>query len=279
MQIDHTPSLSREKDMRLLNQIRHYSGAVIRGIISGRLFTTAGIYLRHRRLENQVLGRIELKVAGGPFAGMHYVRIPAAHALIPKLLGSFEQEIHPFVERAVASNMEIILNVGSAEGYYAVGMALRLPKSQVYAYDIDDRARDLCAGLVAANGVADRVHVRGLCDVAELNARLRPDQKTLIVVDCEGCESDILDPEAAPGLRTATILVEIHDFGSTQHGLTIRQRFAATHDLSVLSAVPADEDRHPELSFISREHRLTLLTERKGPQDWYYLVPRTAPGY
>lgn len=91
--------------MSLFNQVRHYAGAVVRGLVSGRLFQVAGTYWRHRRIEAQVVGRLGLDVRGGPFAGMRYIRIPSADSIVSKLTGLYEREIHGFVEQAIATRL------------------------------------------------------------------------------------------------------------------------------------------------------------------------------
>ena len=104
----------------------------------------------------------ELTVRHGPFAGMRY---PAAEsvgsALFPKLLGSYEQELHPWVERLCHNHYTEVVDVGCAEGYYAVGLALRLPGARVYAFDVSPHAMRRCADMARLNGVLDRVTIGG----------------------------------------------------------------------------------------------------------------------
>jgi len=101
-----------------------------------------------------------LKVYQGPFEGMEYVREATEGAIAPRLIGSYESELHPHLERFIAAGLDCVIDVGCAEGYYAVGLARRLPQAVVYAYDINPKARAACADLAARNGVADRVVVR-----------------------------------------------------------------------------------------------------------------------
>jgi hypothetical protein len=69
-----------------------------------------------------------LIVRDGPFAGMIYPESTVkVRNLIPKMIASYEDELTPWIEEAVAKNYPTIVNVGSADGYYAVGLARRLP--------------------------------------------------------------------------------------------------------------------------------------------------------
>src|SRR3954471_21407829 len=81
-------------------------------------------YRNHLQLiPEAVSSRIpKLTVLNGPFAGLVYPSVDASLAsLFAKLLGSYEREIHPVVEKICTAEYTDIVNVGCAEGYYAVG--------------------------------------------------------------------------------------------------------------------------------------------------------------
>src|SRR3954454_23679734 len=97
-----------------------------------------------------------LTVSGGPFARLVYPdRAPIS--LVPKLLGIYERELHGAVEAAIRARPAVIVNVGAADGYYAVGLPRRCPAAAVHAFEADAAAADLCRRVAAANGVDVRV--------------------------------------------------------------------------------------------------------------------------
>ena len=62
----------------------------------------------------------------GPFAGRALPARASSRACSfsgPYQVGSFELELYPVIERIVAAQPEFVVNVGGAEGYYAVGLA------------------------------------------------------------------------------------------------------------------------------------------------------------
>jgi hypothetical protein len=67
--------------------------------------------------------------------------VSAGSLLSPRIIGSHESPIHSWIAEAIAQNYEKILDIGSGEGYCAVGFALKSPMSAVYAYDINRLAR------------------------------------------------------------------------------------------------------------------------------------------
>jgi hypothetical protein len=66
---------------------------------------------------------------------MIYGKDIAEGCAVPKLLGCYEQELHPALNRAIDTDYGVILNIGCAEGYYPVGLARVLPTAHVIAFD------------------------------------------------------------------------------------------------------------------------------------------------
>src|ERR1044072_5114497 len=76
-------------------------------------------------------------VQEGPFKNMVYVPKSVGSTLVPKLLGSYESELHSTLEEIIDRNYQKIIDIGCAEGYYAVGLALKNPKTKIHAFDTD----------------------------------------------------------------------------------------------------------------------------------------------
>src|SRR3954451_22929390 len=87
---------------------------------------------------------------------------------------------------------------------------MRAPQARVIAYDLDATARQYCSKLAALNGVDDRIDVRGRCTLEEMREVVS--DRSLVVMDGEGAEVELLNPDAVPGLITSRIVLELHDF-------------------------------------------------------------------
>ncbi len=210
-------------------------------------------------------------VLRGPFAGLEYVPDVTQAA---KLAGAYELELHDAVEQLVAAAPSVVVNVGCGEGYYAVGLARRLPEATVRAHDLDDDERARCGAMAQRNGVADRVDLRGLCDLDGLRAL--PQDGVALVLDCEGAEVDLLRPDLVPAMAHWPVLVELHDFGGVAASEIVPERFAATHDVHRLQPVPRRGDEAPELASWDAADRVAVLDEHRPPglTSWAWMVPR-----
>ncbi len=214
-------------------------------------------------------------VRHGPLAGLTYPPgLDATGDLVAKLLGTYELELRDELGAWVAARYAHVIDVGCAEGYYAVGLARAMPETTVHAFDIDADARLRCAGLAAVNGVQDRVVLGGMCTPQTLQAGFPADGVALLS-DCEGYERVLLDPQAAPVLAGWPILVELHEFLDPAITDVIAERFAATHDVRVIEGAPRRGERLPELAGFSPAERAVLLDEhRPAAMRWAALRPR-----
>lgn len=221
-----------------------------------------------------------LTVRDGPFRGLVYPRslVGLVEQLVPKLLASYELELHPALERLLAERYEQVVDVGAADGYYAVGLARALPGARVEAFEMNPLPARVCAELAEANGVAGRLTVRGECTVDELRAL--PDVRTLVFSDCEGCEAELLDPAVVPLLRTATVVVEMHPSIAPGVDDTLAERFRPTHTVEIVEQALRHAGDYPELGdgtgldFVRKE--LLVSEFRPDPVSWAVMTPSAA---
>lgn len=230
---------------------------------------------KHRTvlLQNTLLKAHGAQVLGGPFAGMSFVSQVAEGCAVPKLLGCYEQELHPYVEQAIERGYAQVLNIGVAEGYYAVGLARRMPSARIFAFDIDENAQRTCAEVARANGVSERVQIGGLFRGQDF-ARF-VDASTLLVCDIEGAERELLDPEAYPALRALDIIVELHDCLVPGLSQLIVQRFRETHEITLLKQAGRSQPLPPLFDDLSHLDQLLAVWEwRSGPTPWAVMRAR-----
>jgi hypothetical protein len=238
-------------------------------------WSTARFVRRLSAASSAYLERNELTVVRGPFAGLEYPRDLATGSgdLVAKLAGTYELELHGVLADWIGRGWSRVVNVGAAEGYYAVGLARAIPDATVIAYDIDDDQRARCAALAAANGVSERLELRAQCTPAELQTL--PAEGTVVLCDCEGCEVSLLDPVQAPVLARLELLVELHDFVDPTTTETIRARFESTHLVTIVDSTSREDVVPPELEHLPRRERLTLIGERRpATMRWARLQPR-----
>jgi len=212
-----------------------------------------------------------VQIAYGPFAGMSYAGAATEGAALARRIGAYEASLHQIIERIIARDYARIIDIGCAEGYYAVGLARRMPRAEILARDTNPQSQKRCAELAHVNGVAARIKIGGEVDGAFLHRHITPD--TVLICDIEGGERTLLDPIQHPKLRDCDILVEVHE--CWHRGLTaeITQRFTTTHHITRIERGLAPEALPDWMAQLGDLDRAIALWEwRVGPTPWLWMT-------
>jgi predicted O-methyltransferase YrrM len=217
-------------------------------------------------------------VRRGPFKGLRFPRGRLTPSLAPKLIGSYEREIAELIEKLCSENWSAIVDIGCAEGYYAVGLALRVPGAIVHAYDANPNMMRSCRETAELNGVESRIRIGSFLTSETLND-LALGSKALVISDCEGHEYSIFTSEVIGKLEKHDVLIELHD--ATRGALTshLIRKFSPTHIPQIIRSI--DDWRKPllyeyvELAGLDEAARMKILAEARGDQmEWLYCTPR-----
>jgi hypothetical protein len=210
-------------------------------------------------------------ILDGPFKGMRYARSGTGN--FSEMLGTYERCLVPIVEQVIEHCPAVVIDVGAAYGYYALGFAWRCPQSRVIAYEMDQTRADLLRKYSRLNDLGTRVETRGECTVAKLNEDLRRAPGAFVLMDVEGAEDVLLRADLA-NIERSEMLVELHEMFVP--GVTERlcERFAATHTWSLIPQTPI-ERRPRHLNWFIRSFWDRLSLEDRGEEmAWLHLVPR-----
>jgi hypothetical protein len=126
--------------------------------------------------------------------------------------------------------------------------------THVLAFDLNAKAREVCLALAAYRG-----------------------QRALVLCDIEGAEHSLLDLAAAPDLASMDLIVESHD--ALRPGMTgdLMRRFAATHDITLVTddgqrSLDSAPDWFRNLAHL--DQLLATWEWRSGPTPWLVMRAR-----
>jgi len=220
-----------------------------------------------KAINQRVIDATGLVVQSGPFKGMKMVDLSTRGDgdIAPKLLGTYEAELHPALIAFAQHRYDAIVDVGCAEGYYSVGAALLFPGTPVLAYDIDKGALEILAELARANGCQDQMIAGDFCDPATLREVAGRYPRSLVIADCEGYEKELFaDPETNTALAGSDLIIECHDLWDAEITPSIRAALADTHDISIAMACGRNPNIFEFLADLSDWDRWRAVWERRG---------------
>jgi hypothetical protein len=235
---------------------------------------------RDRMLTKLIFEQTHGRILGGPFRDLQFIPTNILGSYMScKLLGTYERELNPVIERMIASGYRTIVNIGAGEGYYGVGLAKRMPSARVVCYEIDQRNQEVIREHAELNGVGERVEVNGRCEPAGLSERLSGAQEPIAVVcDVEGYEYELLDPLSIPQLRNADVLVELHDMFRKGVSKALKNRFAPTHTVTRLHSTRRTRADFPSQVTLDPGLQTRALDEdRGGTMYWYWMEAKDLP--
>lgn len=248
-------------------------GRVSRDNVPSPVEMNACLHRLMRGINHQVFAQAGDHIRFGPFMGM---QIPEVGSFedgneSTKLLGSYEQELHPAIEKALERGHETIVNLGCAEGYYAIGLAMRAPGASVVAFDKSQDAVEMTKDYAARNGVAKRVVP--LC--VEIKEMPIVGKRAFYLIDIEGdeltlCLASFAQPIFAETIAPASdFIIECHDFMNKTISRELRAAFADTHNVELVIPQPPPIERYTMFAQAPTVMALLALTEKRPmPSCW-----------
>jgi len=221
-------------------------------------------------------------VFSGPFAGIRYpASLTVGNALPSKFLGIYECELHPFLDSIKDLSIGLIIDVGAAEGYYVAGLARLFPAAEIIAFEGREEERKAIRCLEHENGFKDRLQIEGWCIPELLRAatgKTDPgsNRLTLLVMDIEGGEYELLDPAFIANPGHTVFIVEVHDPPKGEPKKDLLAAFENTHEIHrIQSRERSWEDIPPLFSRFLKKWILHVSSDQRlGKQEWLCMIPK-----
>jgi len=236
---------------------------------------------KERKEMEQLFGSLfpKKEVLHGSFKGVKYPALNSiGSTLYPKLLGSYEQEVHGVLEKICNTQYSEIINIGCGEGYYAVGLGRRIQNAKIFAFDTDADARRLCQEMAEINQIQNRLEVNTFCTSNYLE-NFKFTTKGLIVCYCEGFEIKLFNQSNIKNLERCDLLIETHDFIDISISSALSELFASTHNVVVIKSIDDIEKaktyHYPETEGMDLAKKKKLFAEKRPAiMEWLFFTPR-----
>jgi hypothetical protein len=203
--------------------------------------------------------------------------------IAPMLLGLYERPLQAKLEHLTSTRgYDLMVNVGSADGFYAVGLALRCPAARVIACDTEPIAQRASRAMAEINDVNGRLQVTGFCDGARLVEFGQTAKRALILSDCEGFEQQLFSEGSGEALARHDVVIEMHDRLDYRISPHLRRVFESSHRVEILRAdddlqiVRTAHEYVPELAGYDWPTRQALVCEnrRNVHGEWLIAISR-----
>ena len=253
----------------------------MRAKLSDRVSLRRVVNFYRRSLSRQIYEQCGGIVQRGPFTGMRWLDSPrwGGSEKGVMLLGLYEQEVlNNFV--AASSKYRTFVDVGAADGYYAVGFLINGKVERSIAFEAAEEGRKTIRRLAEKNGVLDKISILGKAsdnfakDLLSLNV---VPSESMFLVDIEGAEFNVLTEDLLDFLKSSLIIVETHAhiFPDPQGMMdSLVKRASKTHRISMWTSGARNPWAIQELDTFTELDRWILCSEgRIEIQQWLRFDP------
>ena len=173
------------------------------------------IYERKKRISTEVYKMYDGIIQFGPFKGM---KISDKNwwgniDLAPMILGTYEKEIINFIFSKKCEKFTNFINIGAADGFYSCGLLFSRRMNNCLAFEQNIKGRKIIKINSELNSVNKKIQVYGKADSNILkkieNMNLK---KTLLLIDIEGNEFNLLNQSFLNFFSNSLLIVEIHNW-------------------------------------------------------------------
>ena len=235
---------------------------------------------RYYRLNQLLHQQFKGIVQNGPFKGMY---IPwdttwSYNHIGQMILGIYEPTVINFLLNERFKNRDILIDIGAADGYYPIGLSMCGRIKQAIAFEINAKSRKAIASNALTNKVADKVIIKGQANAEELIKLGGLLNRSVILIDIEGCEFSLLDSSLMKVLRNSVLIIEIHhwiqDFEVEFNALI--DRSSAYFEAYFLPDIPHEPSYFRQIDHWPDDNRALITSEgRPSKMRFLALTPRS----
>ena len=219
------------------------------------------------------------KVAYGIFKGMKLSNNIwwGKFDIATKLLGQYELHI---LDKIIdlSDEFETFIDIGAADGYYAVGAVFSNLYSKSICFEISEFVRQVIEENSTINQVSDKIQIHGIANQKLMSSVLEIENKALILIDIEGGEFDLLTNEFLLVCKNSKLIIELHDSfikGSDNRRNDLFKRANMYFDITYLQRVNPDIYSFKELENFDDNFRQLVFSEGRPPKmEWVLFSPK-----
>lgn len=180
------------------------------------------------KLISQKIGK---QIYTGPFAGLKIPEVLISRLKLAEILGLYESCLHLIFSNLANRNIDNVMIIGGHKGYYPAGLSNFLRPKKMYVYEMDDAYYPLIETWTEINQLSP--FIMGKEATEELLEHF-PDKIDFLLIDCEGAEVNLLQPNKFKWQQKTDVLVEIHHFYNNKILGDIIERFKDTHEINII---------------------------------------------
>ena len=221
---------------------------------------------RQERISLETYDLCEGKVTQGPFQGLQLNRNTwwGKSDLGAQCLGVYEKEILDLI--SAQEPFDTFLDIGAADGYYAVGLLHSKMAKKAICFEISEEGQRAIKENWMINKNPGELEIYGEANEQSIAsiASVLP-EKTLVLVDIEGCEFHLLSQKVISLLDKCTLVIEIHNWidGFEDKYPALLRDLDKYFDITIIKTSERNTQNNELLRSYTDDNRLLVTSERR----------------
>ena len=152
-------------------------------------------------------------ISFGLFSGMKLSKNPwwGSYDQISKILGEYEKEVLEKLSYFLSLNKNsTFVDIGAADGFYAVGVAFKNLAKHTYAFEISQQGRSELKKNAILNQCYEKITILEKANKETLKKIYKELKNAVIIIDIEGSEYDLLDIDVLDLFKNSIVIIELH---------------------------------------------------------------------
>jgi hypothetical protein len=240
------------------------------------------LHLHRIQIAKDLFNKYGGSIAYGPFKGLEIVK--SSKSISPDFpsmyFGIYEQEILNSIQNHPDKYRNFV-NFGAGDGYYALGAVLNGLFDTSIAFEEAPHRQEKIFELARANDLLERIEIFGRADYFSIQ-NMPSDllAKSVFLVDIEGGEFEIFNPETINLLKNSIVIIEVHDFlvkDGHQRLAQLKHDVLRHFNITNFTTSARDLSQFAELNEYSDLDRWFNCIEGRGKQmTWWRLDPKNS---
>lgn len=204
----------------------------------------------------------------GPFCGLKLNKDTwwGKSDLGSQCLGLYEAEILEYLRAAGNKKYKTFVDIGAADGYYAIGMLVSGLVDNVVCFEVSETGQAAIQENWKTNDSVGQLKVFGEANTSSIKALSKETLKdAFVLIDIEGYEFELLNTDVIQHLKGCDLIIEVHnwvdDFQIKYE--TLLRELSGFFNINMLDSVERQTSNIDLLRSYTDDNRLLLVSERR----------------
>ena len=232
-----------------------------------------------RKIGKKIFKLTKCKIYSGIYKGMHLSPSKSwdKHDSASIYLGVYEKHIQEKLYE-LGSKYKVFIDIGAADGYHAIGLLKSGAVKKSICFEISQKGQNTIKKNAILNKIENNIEIYGEANHQSLkNVLKKINYKSLILIDIEGGEYELMNDEIISLIKNNSIIIELHEFYSEYRleSKKMLDRLSNFFKIEQIDSTSFNPNLYSILDYFPDDEKFLVFSEsRPQKMRWILLTPK-----